>query len=53
MENICADCKKWKDTLRETLSKSDSIFDAHSDMLLFEENCKKNCPFVKDSSKNS
>jgi hypothetical protein len=50
MSDMCSNCEKWKNHKKEVLENSDSIFEAHQDMIIFEEQCFKTCPFLSNSS---
>ena len=48
-EPVCQRCQKWQDKQSEILMKCDTIFSVHIDLVTFEEDCIKTCPFLCDS----
>lgn len=49
----CVHCDKWKEKQAEVLMKCESVFDVNIDMMMFEDECMKTCPYVKVNQENS
>ena len=47
-EPVCCRCQKWYDKQSEILTRCETIFDVHIDLVTFEEDCIKTCPFLCD-----
>ena len=51
----CRECPTWKAKQEDVLMKCESIFDVSVDMLMFEKDCIKTCPYheeIVDTSSN-
>lgn len=53
MSNLCRKCDKWQKKQEDVLMRCESIFDVAIDMQMFEEDCIKTCPYLKEIVDNS
>ena len=51
--NNCTQCDKWEYEKKRALESSESIFEAHDDIVEFEKQCIKTCPHLKNNLENS